>query len=175
MGWGWARGRVWGALAWALHAGASHEFWGAARAPRAPRTPAVPPPGPGVAAGSGRERDALGLQPSLRGCTMAFCLRGCPGNIPPSQFPSNMKPPRGCLPGAQSLGLLRGAALAPFPAPPTLRHMCTERAGAQVGGGRLPAQPGFLPRGRNQGSARNGAMCRPLCARMRLTHGWGWW
>lgn len=110
-------------------------------------------------AGSG---DAPGLQPWPRGCTMAFCLRGCPGNIPPSQFPSNMKPPRGCLPGAQSLGLRRGAALAPFPAPPTCAPSVP---GLSWVGGRCQPSPGVPGGGKevagNQGNTRNGACAVP--------------
>lgn len=115
-----------------------------------------------------QERDAPGLQPSLRGCTMAFCLRGCPGNIPPSQFPSNMKPRRGCLPEHKAWGCCRGQPWPRSRLPPHSGTCAPSLLGLRwVARGCLPGRgPAWQEGGgRNQGSPRNGAVGRPRARR----------
>jgi len=98
---------------------------------RAPWPAAMPPPRPwGGLLGPGRGAGMLWGCGHRCGAQWPFV---CPGNIPPSQFPSNMKPPRGCLPEHKAWGCwcVWGAW-----------HTCTGRAGARVGDGWLSAELG---------------------------------
>lgn len=127
--------------------------------PHALWPPAVPPWWPGVGGGGcsfrapGGAVGSAGAAPWLgepRGAQWPF-VRALPGNTPPSQLPSNMKPPPGCLLSTKPSAGLRGGCPGPFPARPALWLRVPSVLGLRCACGhrpsRGPASPRSCPKG----------------------------
>lgn len=102
---------------------------------------------PGGAVGSAGAAPWLG---EPRGAQWPF-VRALPGNTPPSQLPSNMKPPPGCLLSTKPSAGLRGGCPGPFPARPALWLRVPSVLGLRCACGhrpsRGPASPRSCPKG----------------------------